>query len=140
MTNFILRLRSDERGATIIELALAVPFFAALLIGIIDLSRAYSMKLKLEQSAQRAIEKIEQQHTVQPKLPPRRPLLGTPAARRRLTIGSSATAFASRPRPRLAATRPIRTRAMSPSRSATRTLRSSRAAPGLEQTPKGTLR
>lgn len=66
MTNFILRLRSDERGATIIELALAVPFFAALLIGIIDLSRAYSMKLKLEQSAQRAIEKIEQQHTVQP--------------------------------------------------------------------------
>lgn len=58
------KLRADERGASIIELALVAPFFAAMLIGTIDLSRAYSMKLKLEQSAQRAIEKIEQQHTV----------------------------------------------------------------------------
>ena len=60
-----LNLRRDERGVALVELALTAPFFAALLIGIIDLSRAYSMKYKLEQSAQRAIEKIEQQHTVQ---------------------------------------------------------------------------
>lgn len=64
--NRLLHLKRDERGASIIELAMTAPFFAALLIGIVDMSRAYSMKLKLEQSAQRAIEKIEQQHTVQP--------------------------------------------------------------------------
>jgi Flp pilus assembly protein TadG len=57
-------LKLDERGAAIIELALAAPFLAALLIGIIDLSRAYSMKYKLEQSAQRAIEQVQQTHTV----------------------------------------------------------------------------
>lgn len=58
-------LRRDSRGAATIELALTAPFFAAALIGIIDVSRAYGMKLKLEQSAQRAVEKIEQQHSVQ---------------------------------------------------------------------------
>jgi Flp pilus assembly protein TadG len=59
----MMRLRpnlgANERGAAIIELALAAPFFAALAIGMIDLSRAYSMKLKLEQAAQRAIEKAQ---------------------------------------------------------------------------------
>ena len=58
-------LKRDELGAALVELALAAPFFAALLIGIVDMSRAYSMKYKLEQAAQRAIEAIEQQHTVQ---------------------------------------------------------------------------
>jgi Flp pilus assembly protein TadG len=61
----LTQLQQDETGATIVELALALPFFAALLIGIIDMSSAYSMKLKLEQSAQRAVEKIQQQQTVQ---------------------------------------------------------------------------
>lgn len=56
-------LARNERGAALVELALAAPFFAALLIGIIDLSRAYQMKLRLEQSAQRAIEKLEQTHS-----------------------------------------------------------------------------
>lgn len=65
MMRFPFSLRRDQRGAALVELALAAPLFAALLIGIIDLSRAYSMKLKLEQSAQRAVEKIEQQHGVQ---------------------------------------------------------------------------
>src|SRR5690242_3818867 len=65
MTFRRLSLRRDESGAALVELALTAPFFAALLIGIIDLSRAYSMKYKLEQSAQRAVEKIEQQHSVQ---------------------------------------------------------------------------
>lgn len=60
----LLRIGRDQRGAAVVELALAAPFFAALFIGIVDLSRAYSMKLRLEQSAQRAIEGIEQQHSV----------------------------------------------------------------------------
>lgn len=62
--NLSLNLKRNERGAAVIELALAAPFLAALLVGIIDLSRAYSMKYKLEQSAQRAVEQIQQNHTV----------------------------------------------------------------------------
>jgi Flp pilus assembly protein TadG len=54
------RLAKDDRGASIIELALVAPVLASLLIGMVDLSRAYSYKLKLEQAAQRAIEKVQQ--------------------------------------------------------------------------------
>lgn len=54
------RLAKDDRGASIIELALVAPILASLLIGMVDLSRAYSYKLQLEQSAQRAIEKVQQ--------------------------------------------------------------------------------
>jgi Flp pilus assembly protein TadG len=85
MMRHLLNIRADERGASIIELALAAPFFAAMLIGMIDLSRAYSMKLKLEQSAQRAIEKIEQQHTVQTDYTP----YGTEAATAATAAGYS---------------------------------------------------
>jgi Flp pilus assembly protein TadG len=52
------RLRRDKRGAAIIELALAAPILTTLLIGMVDIGRGYSMKLQLEQSAQRAIEKV----------------------------------------------------------------------------------
>ena len=54
------RLARDDRGASIVELALVVPVMASLLVGMVDLSRAYSHKLKLEQAAQRAIEKVQQ--------------------------------------------------------------------------------
>jgi len=54
------RIARDDRGASIIELALVAPVLASLLIGMVDLSRAYSYKLKLEQAAQRAIEKVMQ--------------------------------------------------------------------------------
>jgi Flp pilus assembly protein TadG len=54
------RLAKDDRGASIIELALVAPILASLLIGMVDLSRAYSHKLMLEQAAQRAIEKVQQ--------------------------------------------------------------------------------
>lgn len=53
-------LWSNERGAAIIELALVAPFLALGVIGIVDMSNAYSRKLALEQGAQRAIEKIMQ--------------------------------------------------------------------------------
>ena len=55
-----LRLSSDQRGAAIIELALVAPILALTVIGIVDMSNAYSRKLALEQGAQRAIEKIMQ--------------------------------------------------------------------------------
>lgn len=59
MTRFT-RLAHDESGASIIELALVAPILASLLIGMVDLSRAYSSKLLLEQAAQRSIEKVQQ--------------------------------------------------------------------------------
>ena len=58
------RMRRDQRGAAVIELALSAPFMAALLIGMSDLARAYSLKLLLEQAAQRTIEQVEQQKSV----------------------------------------------------------------------------
>ena len=57
------RLAKDEHGASIIELALVAPILASLLIGMVDLSRAYSAKLQLEQAAQRSIEKVQQYQT-----------------------------------------------------------------------------
>jgi Flp pilus assembly protein TadG len=47
----------DERGASIIELALVMPFLGSLLVGMVDISRGFSAKLQLEQAAQRSIEK-----------------------------------------------------------------------------------
>lgn len=52
------KVLADDRGAAIIELAIVAPVLAAAIIGIVDISNAYSKKLALEQAAQRAIEKI----------------------------------------------------------------------------------
>lgn len=54
------KLASSETGAAVIELALVAPVLALTVIGIVDLSNAFSRKLALEQGAQRAIEKIMQ--------------------------------------------------------------------------------
>src|SRR5689334_12050919 len=54
------RLGSDDRGAAVIEMALVAPVLALTVIGIVDISNAYSRKLALEQGAQRAVEKIMQ--------------------------------------------------------------------------------
>jgi Flp pilus assembly protein TadG len=51
-------LAADDRGTSLIELALATPILAAVLMGMVDLSRAYSERLQLEQATQRAIEKV----------------------------------------------------------------------------------
>lgn len=54
----IAALRGEDRGAAVMELALVAPIFATMLIGMVDIGRGYSMKLQLEQAAQRAIEKV----------------------------------------------------------------------------------
>jgi Flp pilus assembly protein TadG len=54
----MIRLFSSERGAAVIEMALVAPVLALGVIGIVDVSNAYSRKLALEQGAQRAVEKI----------------------------------------------------------------------------------
>jgi Flp pilus assembly protein TadG len=58
MIRKLRNLLADERGTSLIEMALATPFLAATLMGMVDLSRAYSDKLKLEQAAQVAIERV----------------------------------------------------------------------------------
>jgi Flp pilus assembly protein TadG len=54
------QLARDDSGAAVIELALAAPILAAMVIGVADISTAYGKKLELEQAAQRAIEKVAQ--------------------------------------------------------------------------------
>ncbi len=56
----LAKLLRSERGAVIIELAMAAPVLATMAIGVIDISIAYGKKLQLEQAAQRAIEKVAQ--------------------------------------------------------------------------------
>ena len=60
MRRLLHRLRADQQGAALIELGLAAPILATFVIGIVDLSNAYSRKLTIEQAAQRGIEKIMQ--------------------------------------------------------------------------------
>lgn len=60
MTARFRSILRDEHGASLIELALVLPILASLLIGMVDIARGYSAKLQLEQSAQRAIERVQQ--------------------------------------------------------------------------------
>ena len=53
-----IRLLGNERGAAVIEMAMIAPVLALGVIGIVDVSNAYSRKLALEQGVQRAVEKI----------------------------------------------------------------------------------
>ncbi len=60
MIRRLISLRSDNRGAAIIELAMVAPVIALLTIGVVDLSNGFGRKLRLEQAAQRSIEKVMQ--------------------------------------------------------------------------------
>jgi Flp pilus assembly protein TadG len=51
----------DERGNSFLEMALAAPLLASLFVGMVDVSRAVSAKVKLEQAAQRAVERVQAQ-------------------------------------------------------------------------------
>ncbi len=50
-------LCQDQRGTAVVELGLAAPILACMLMGMTDIANVYSRKLALEQGAQRAIEK-----------------------------------------------------------------------------------
>lgn len=60
MTKRLFSLKRDSAGTATIELGLIAPILATLLIGLVDLGDAYSDKLRLEQVAQRSIEKVQQ--------------------------------------------------------------------------------
>lgn len=59
LTRLLPALRRDERGVSAIEFAFVAPIMMALVLGITDLSRAFAMRLTLQQAANRAIEKAE---------------------------------------------------------------------------------
>ena len=54
------RLRTDEGGVAVLELALAAPILALFIMGTADVGSAFSRKVALEQGAQRAVEKVMQ--------------------------------------------------------------------------------
>ena len=56
----LLNLWREQRGAAIIELAFVAPVIALMTVGVVDLSNGFSSKLRLEQGAQRSIEKVMQ--------------------------------------------------------------------------------
>ncbi len=60
MTRPLIRIASNERGNSVVELGLVAPLFAAFLIGMVDISRAVAERLRLEQAAQRSIERLMQ--------------------------------------------------------------------------------
>ena len=60
MMRFLEPLRSDDRGAAIIELGIVAPILALITVGVVDMANGFATKLKLEQASQRAIEKIMQ--------------------------------------------------------------------------------
>ena len=59
MMNKLTFLARNDDGASIIEMGFAAPILSLLLIGMVDMSRAYSAKLQLEQISQRTIEKVQ---------------------------------------------------------------------------------
>ena len=52
-------LLTCERGNSFVEMALAMPVLTALLIGMVDISRGVSAKLKVVQAAQRTVELVQ---------------------------------------------------------------------------------
>ena len=61
MTRRLASLWRDEQGNSFVEMALAAPLMASLFVGMVDVSRAVSAKVELEQSAQRAVEQVQAQ-------------------------------------------------------------------------------
>ncbi|HET9810979.1 MAG TPA: TadE/TadG family type IV pilus assembly protein [Sphingomicrobium sp.] len=59
MMRLLHQIGADERGNSFIEMALVAPVIATLLVGTIDISRACSDKLRLEQAAQHTIELVQ---------------------------------------------------------------------------------
>ena len=59
MMRFVTLAR-DQRGAAMIELAFIAPVIALMTVGVVDLSNGFGTKLRVEQAAQRSIEKVMQ--------------------------------------------------------------------------------
>jgi hypothetical protein len=51
-------LRTDERGTSVIELAIVAPVLAFLTMGIVDLSTGYGRRMEITEAVNRTIEKV----------------------------------------------------------------------------------
>lgn len=60
MLKTLRQLARDERGNSVVELAIILPVFATLLMGAVDLAQGIGVKLTLVQASQRSIEKVMQ--------------------------------------------------------------------------------
>jgi hypothetical protein len=54
----LLSLGADERGTSVIELAIVAPVLAFLTMGIIDLSTGYGRRMEVTEAVNRTIEKV----------------------------------------------------------------------------------
>lgn len=61
----ITTLGGASGGSVTIELALILPIFSTMLIGVVDVTTAFNRKLELEQAVQRSIERVMQTTTDQ---------------------------------------------------------------------------
>ena len=52
-------LRRDRRGASILELGLVLPILMVVLLGLIDVASLYAARMSLQQSAARALERVQ---------------------------------------------------------------------------------
>lgn len=59
MKTLFANLGRDQAGNSFVEMGLILPLMATLLVSTVDVSRAYSERLSLEQAAQRAVEKVQ---------------------------------------------------------------------------------
>ena len=63
MARLFKKLARSSEGTATIELALMLPIFASMLIGVVDITTAFNRKLEMEQAIQRAIERVMQTTT-----------------------------------------------------------------------------
>lgn len=54
-------LHGDQRGTSVVELAIIAPFLSLLTMGIVDLSNGYSRRLQLTEAVSRTLEKLAAQ-------------------------------------------------------------------------------
>lgn len=56
MNTFIGRLRRDDRGVALVEMALSLPLLMLLCLGMIDISRLVTSKIDLELASQQTVD------------------------------------------------------------------------------------
>jgi Flp pilus assembly protein TadG len=57
--DLLSRLWRTRDGASVIELALALPFLSIMLVGLVDVASFYSAQVSLQQAAARSLERVQ---------------------------------------------------------------------------------
>ena len=61
LDTFFRRLRGDEQGTAIVELALLAPILALLTVGIVDLSQGVTRRMEISEAVHRTLEMVTSQ-------------------------------------------------------------------------------